>query len=156
MSALVAFVMTAMASLAPGGDHFVLASAIADEVEAAAPLFADDADRRRTAALVVAVAYRESTFRADAVGDRGRSVCAMQIYGGEAELLEDPARCVRRGLEMLRASVRIDRENPVAFYARGPRYTSDHARRISRDRMALARRAHDVAARVLAELEASP
>lgn len=33
-----------------------------------------------------------------------------------------------------------DPSAPVAFYARGPRWRGDEARRISRDRVALARR----------------
>lgn len=148
---LLAFVMTAMSYLAPGRDHFELASAISEEVEAAEPLFAHDEDRRRTAAIVVAVAYRESTFTADAVGDHGRSKCAMQIYGGPDDLLTDARKCVRVGLEMLRASSKIDRNNPVAFYARGNHFASDVAKRISRDRVALAERIRAETVAVLAK-----
>ncbi len=39
---------------------------------------------------------------------------------------------------MLRDSRRMDPKNPIAFYARGPKYKSEEAQRISRDRMALA------------------
>ncbi len=152
MTSLLAFVMTAMHVLAPGPDHFELATAIADEVEAAEPLFAHDEDRRRTAALVVAVAYRESTLRNDAVGDHGHSRCAMQIYDGGDELLADAHLCIRTGLAMLRISARMDRLNPVAFYARGPRFASEQAKRISRDRMVLAERVRSTASAVLAEV----
>ncbi len=64
----------------------------------------------------------------------------MQILNGSRELLTDPIACVAKGAVMLRESRRIDPSNPIAFYARGPRYESDEARRISRDRMAIAAR----------------
>jgi len=155
-SPLLAFVLTAMTSLAPGRDHFDLAQAITSEVEAGAPLFDRDEDRTRTASLVVAVAFRESTFRNDAIGDNNRSVCSMQIFGGSRDLLTDPAKCIRTGLAMLRTSVRIDRLNPIAFYARGPRFTSETAKRISRDRMALADRVRTATLRVLTAIAEVP
>lgn len=137
------FVLAAMATLAPGRDHEELGSAIAQVVESERPLFAKDTDRRRTAALVVAVAFRESTFVADAVGDNGRSFCALQIHsssGGSAALLKDPEACVRKGLEMLRTSLRLCPKSPIAWYARGPRGCEmPKAQRISRDRMAIAK-----------------
>lgn len=134
------FVLMAMGALAPDRDHSDLADAITTVVESERPLFASDEDHLRTASLMVAIAFRESSFRNDAVGDHGRSVCAFQIHGGSHELLEDPVACVKVAFRMLRESVHIDRENPVAFYCRGPRYQSDEARRLSRDRMRLARR----------------
>lgn len=138
------FVLAAMTTLVPGRDHAELGSAIAQVVESERPLFAKDADRRRTAALVVAVAFRESTFMVDAVGDDGKSFCALQIHrssGGSKELLTDPEACVRKGLEMLRISFRICPKSPIAWYASGPRgCTSPRAQRISRDRMAIAAR----------------
>ena len=148
---LLAFVMTAMAYLAPGRDHYELASAIAAELEEAAPLFANDDDRTKTAALIVAVAFRESTFRNDAVGDDGHSVCAFQIYDGPRTLLEDARACVRTGVGMLRVSARVDRLNPIAFYARGPRFATEQAKRISRDRVALAERVRTAATKALEE-----
>jgi hypothetical protein len=95
------------------------------------------------AALVTAIAFRESSFDNSAVGDSGRSFCAMQIHsssGGSQDLLENPEHCVSRGLAILRQSVRVDRAHPVAFYARGPRWQSDTAQRLSNDRVALAKR----------------
>jgi hypothetical protein len=138
------WVLAAMALLAPDRDHHELASAIASVVDAEPPLFRGDAERRRTAAVVVAVAFRESSFRLDAVGDHGRSFCAMQIHrssGGSAALLEDADACVRKGLSMLRASVRVCPSAPIAWYAEGPDgCSSARAQRISRDRMAIAHR----------------
>jgi len=136
------FVLAAMTQLAPGRDHAPLAEAIARVVDAEAPIFADDADRRRTAALLVAVAFRESTFHPDAVGDGGTSFCAFQIHrssGGTRQLLEEPATCAQMGFAMLRTSVRTCASHPVAWYASGPAgCTNARAQRISKDRMTLA------------------
>ena len=121
-------VLAWMLRLAPDRDHSQLAWAIATEAR-------DEAE----AALITAVAFRESSLRNDAVGDGGRSVCAMQILNGSRALLDDVNACVRRGAELLRASKRIDPSHPVAAYARGPRWRTAEAQRISSDRMNLAR-----------------
>jgi len=123
----------------PVARHGALATAITTVAIEDGALFADDLDLERTAALLVAVAFRESSLTASILGDGGRSVCAMQIHGGAKALNEDPVACIRAGHRMLKTSIRVDRANPVAFYARGPRYATEEARRISRDRMALAR-----------------
>lgn len=155
---LLAFTLAAAALLAPGRDHTVLSTAIASRVDAERPLFRADADKRKTAALLVAVAFRESSLRVDAVGDHGRSFCAFQIHqtsGGTKALLTDANACVAKAFTMLRESVRIDGAHPVAFYARGPGWRSDVARRLSRDRMALAARLlRDVAIATTAATEA--
>lgn len=140
---LLEFTLAAMLSLAPGRDHSRLGNAIAREVSRVDALFADDADRRRTASLVIAVAFRESSFIHDAVGDKGQSFCAMQIHrssGGTPELLEDTDACIRTAMTLLRTSIRVCRPHPIAWYASGPSgCTNERAQRISRDRMALAR-----------------
>ncbi len=126
---LFALVLGWMHGLAPGRDVDALAWAVAV-----------NSTSEMEAAVFTAVAFRESSLRNEVSGDGGHSVCAMQIYGGSKELLEDPIACVARGAQMLRESRRIDPKNPIAFYARGPRFESEEARRISRDRMALATR----------------
>jgi len=148
--ALLASVTVAMNRLAPKRDNRALAEAVAQVVAAEPPIFQDDADRKRTAALVVAVAYRESGLDAAALGDRDKagrphSFCAMQIHesaGGTHALTTDPKACVAKGLTMLRVSVRTDPSHPVAWYARGPRFRSSTAQRISNDRMWLARKVY--------------
>lgn len=117
-----------MLMLAPGHDHSALAWAVASQ--------AHDPEE---AALITAIAFRESSFRNDAVGDAGRSVCAMQIHGGDRALLDDPQACVRRGILMLRYSKLLDASHPVAAYARGSRWRSAEAQRISNDRVRLAK-----------------
>lgn len=155
MSVLLAWVTAATSLLAPAHPNDKLAEAIAARVEAEAPLFKDDVDRRRTSAFLVAIAFRESSLRAAAVGDhvagRPTSFCAFQIhlpFGAKTgdgwtgpELAEDPSKCVATAMRMLRDSVRMCPAHPLAFYASGPAGCENpRAQRISRDRLALAQR----------------
>lgn len=138
------WVLAAMLLLAPGRDHSALGAAIAKKVDASDPLFRGDASKVKTAALLVAVSYRESGFDARAVGDKGHSFCAFQIHdssGGSKVLLDDVDACVERGFSMLKTSLHLCPEHPVAWYARGPRGCGlVEGQRISRDRMAIAQR----------------
>lgn len=155
MSVLFAWVVAASSLLAPARQHDELASAIANRAEAEAPLFKGDEDRHRTAALLVAIAFRESSLRAAAVGDRvgGKptSFCAFQVslpWGNKTaegwtskDLLEDPEKCVAAAMRMLRVSMQVCPSAPLAWYAAGPTgCESPRAQRISRDRMAIAQR----------------
>ncbi len=126
---LFALVLVWMTTLAPGRDVNELAWAVAVNAES-----------EIDAAVLTAVAFRESSLRNDAVGDGGHAKCAMQIYDGPHALLVDPIACVARGARMLRESRRVDPAHPIAFYARGPRFKSVEAQRISNDRMYLATR----------------
>lgn len=141
---VLSFVLAASGMLAPARDHQSLAGAIASRVDAEPAFFADDADKKKTAALMVAVAFRESSLRANAVGDHGRSFCAYQVHetaGGTKALLEDVDACVAKGFALLAQSVRVCPKHPLAWYAEGPRgCESTRAQRISADRMALAKR----------------
>jgi hypothetical protein len=155
MSVLFTWVVAASSLLAPARQHDELARAIANRVEAEAPLFKDDEDRHRTAALLVAIAFRESSLRAAAVGDhvggKPTSFCAFQVHlpwGAKtadgwtgSDLLDDPEKCVAAAMRMLRVSVRVCPSSPIAWYAAGPAgCESPRAQRISRDRMAIAQR----------------
>lgn len=139
-------VLSWMDTLVPNADHRRLATATVTTVMTESPLYRGDESRIRTAALLTAIQFRESSFRPDAVGDNGRSFCSMQIHssiGGSPALLEDPERCIRVGLQFIRQSISIDRDHPLAFYARGPRFKSIEAQRLSNDRVAIARRLLD-------------
>lgn len=142
MFALYLSILAMMLHLSPSENpearHGQLAKAITLVATSEGPLFKDDTDLKKTTALLVAIAFRESSLTLNVVGDSGRSVCAMQIHNGPKSLLSDPVGCVREGYRILKESIRVDPTNPVAYYARGPRYTSEEARRISRDRMRLA------------------
>jgi hypothetical protein len=155
MSVLFTWVVTASTLLAPARQHDRLAEAIATRVEAEDPLFKGDDDRHRTAAFLVAIAFRESSLRADAVGDhvggKPTSFCAFQVHlpwshktsegWTGRDLIEDPDKCVTAALHMLRDSIRACPAYPLASYAEGPGgCESGRAQRISRDRMAIAQR----------------
>jgi hypothetical protein len=152
MSTLLTWVLAASSTLAPGRAHDALAEAIVARVEAEAPLFSGDEDRKKTAGLLVAMAFRESSLRANAVGDKvaGKptSFCAFQIHlpwgqktaegwSGD-ELLEDPQKCVATAMHMIRISMRVCHEHPLAWYAEGPQgCTSARGQRISKDRLSI-------------------
>ena len=114
-----------------------LARAIVDVVAERGPIFKGADGERRTVALLVAVAYRESTFKVDAVGDKGQSVCAFQILHGARSLLTDVRACTDAGYVQLAASVLACPAHPLAPYARGT-CESEEGRRISADRMRIA------------------
>lgn len=137
------FALAAMQLLAPNRDHAPLAAAIEARVALEPPLFRDDADKRRTTAYLVAVAFRESSLTVDIAGDHGRSFCAFQIHqsaGGTASLRTNVDACVAKGFDMLRTSMKICPAHPLAWYAEGGAgsCSSARAQRISRDRTALA------------------
>lgn len=139
------WILAAMLFLAPARDHSRLAGAINRVVASESPLFRDDADKRRTTAYLVAIAFRESSLKPDAVGDHGLSFCAFQIHrtnGGSKALTEDVDACVSKAFAMLRESARICPAHPLAWYAEGGVHacSSARAQRISRDRLALAAR----------------
>lgn len=92
-----------------------------DDTEA--PLYKGKTGRFRTAALIAAVASRESGFHKDVdfgtgkrgVGDHGSSFCMMQMHIGKgkteegwtgADLVSDRTKCFRAGLHAMRTSLK--------------------------------------------------
>lgn len=128
-------------------------NAIDKVVSVQKPFFVGDESKQRTAALILAVAFREGSLRVDVRGDKNKagkftSFCPMQInlpndaktsdgWNGE-DLVEDIEKCVTVGARMLRESIRMCPKHPVAFYAEGidiRACSSARAQRISNDRM---------------------
>ncbi len=144
---IIFFLLAAMASLAPGRDHGVNATAIATVLLAEPPLFKDDESKLRTAAFVVAVGFRESSLRNDAIGDHGNALCMFQLWAAPRTVLTDPELCARIALDRMRESIRAcGAGNELGLYAVGPKgCSSEHAKRISRDRMQVARKLAKVA-----------
>lgn len=155
MNALLTWILALCGVLAPGRDVDALASAMAARVDAEPPLFKNDPDKKKTAALLVAVAFREGSLRASVKGDKNKagkftSFCTFQVnvqpgqktpegWTGE-ELAEDPNKCVAVAMRMMRESMRMCPDHPIAFYAEGPgACESERAKRISYDRMWLAK-----------------
>jgi len=139
---LTVFLVAAMSHLAPGRDHRDVAVRMASVIAEERPLFHDDADRIRTASLVCAVAWRESSFRVDAIGDEGRAFGLYQLWHAPRQVLSDVELATRLAMQRLRESMRIGgSENPLGLYAAGPRHwDSPKARRISADRLHIAKR----------------
>ncbi len=114
-----------------------VATPIAQVVSDVRPLFAGPAGSERTAALVVAVAWRESKFDNRAVSETD-DYCLVQIHA-RPSLARDVTQCLRTGIWMLRESFRSCAAWPIATYAEGPRgCSSKRAKWISDDRMGLA------------------
>jgi len=107
--------------------------------------------------VLVAVALRESNFAPAAKGDfhggKATSFCAFQLHlpngsrtaegwSGE-DVSTDVTKCTQAALRRVRDSQRacsfLPKEERLAVYARG-RCDSDDGKRLSRDRMALAKR----------------
>ena len=154
------FVLALMTAAAPERDHTELGTAIAAGLETSAPFFTDDTSKEKSAALAVAVAFRESSLTNDILGDKGQSACAFQVHlPGKSrtsdgwtkdDLRADATKCVTVAFRMLRQSIRVDPKHPVAHYARGPRWKTIEAQRLSNDRVWLARRLHAAATAALA------
>ena len=116
---------------APWADTYEsTAESIATVVESEAPLFAGDKGREMTAALLVSVAWFESTFKPTAIGDSGRSFGLFQIQKGNLSsgvtseiLMKDPQIGVREALRLLRKSMQTCTQKKVderlALYVSG-------------------------------------
>lgn len=97
------------------------ASAIDKAVQEQPPLFEGDPDgRAKTAAILVALAWAESTFKPNATGRGG--VRGLFQVGGHGDM-SDPVKASRVALELVRESFRVCKARPVgerlAVYAAG-------------------------------------
>ena len=139
---LVEFIILSALSLAPGRDHTQFAGILANSLASEEPLVKGDPDKLRSAALLIAIAFRESSFRLDAKSATN-DFCFYQIHN-RPELASDPVTCTRVAIRMLRESIRMCKSHPVAFFASGPGACSNaRAQRISNDRVRLAGRIYD-------------
>lgn len=105
--------MQAMLSLSSAAPY-ELAEAISEAAEQR-PILDDDG--RRTAALLVSVAWHESQFSNMRVGDSGHSCSAFQIWSSSSQcraLQADVALAARTARDMLAASMHSCRRLPVA------------------------------------------
>ena len=136
-----AMMNTAVPSAEPLLRHGELATAIASECEVD-PL--GDGDLVGCIADTVALGTFESSLDNHAIGDSGHSVGAFQVYDGDRRLLEDVVLSVRTAHRMMKQSRRVDPRHRFAFYARGPRFRGDEARKLSDHRAALSDRLRKV------------
>lgn len=134
--------MLVLQPTAPWSDTYeATARAIDQAVQEQPSLFTEDAaGREKTAAVLVALAWFESTFKPNAVGGGGRVRGLFQI-GGHGDL-SDPLAASRLALTLLRESFRLCSARPVderlANYAAGGtscRNMSPETLKKSRDRV---------------------
>lgn len=148
---LLAWSLAAGLHLSQGRDVTAVVTAIHNRAVQEAPLFPNDANKKKTMAFALAVAFREGSLRehiqGDKVGSKFTSFCTFQVnlpneaktqegWTGE-EVDADINKCVTVGFRMLRTSIAKCPKFPVAFYARGPRWESKEAQNISTDRQNL-------------------
>lgn len=120
-----------------------MADAIAT-VSEEAPLWPGEEGPRRTAAVLVALAFAESRFDPDAIGDHGQSHGAFQISLAHAPKgeLHDPLTAARHARRLLAQSFRICADRPLgermAWYAAGGPSCSPKGYAASRYRMSMA------------------
>lgn len=138
MQYLIIIIATLVALFAPRRDFPLFITTLATVTNTEAPLFQNDESKVKTAAFMVAVGFRESTFDIHAVSKTG-DYCWFQI-NGRKDLAEKPEECVRTAFTMMRESFRMCPDFPLAFYAEGPGgCKSERAQRISVDRLNLAK-----------------
>jgi hypothetical protein len=128
-----AAVLAMMHHLQPRANHDKLARITAAALIAEPAIFADDDTRLRSAALVVAVMFRESSFRD--VTSATNDFCFLQLHA-RPDLLGHPAACVHAGITALRASLAGPCHSLAGYVGGGchnPRTV-----RLSDDRLALA------------------
>lgn len=124
MDPLTAWTLAAMVKLqpeAPWRGTYDETAQVISRVAADSPLFTGDDGPRKTAALLVSVAWFESTFKPDALGDKGKSVCLFQIHESNHkslgvtrdELLTNRETCVRTGRKLMQISFGVCRDRPV-------------------------------------------
>jgi hypothetical protein len=118
-------VLIMMAAIAPDAENTHDARAIADEI---ARVSVDTHE----AAIMVVVAWRESAFRAGAVGDGGLARCAYQLHNAPRSVLTDLRECTELAAERIRASEVACPSAPLAAFASG---TCERGRKLSAWRM---------------------
>lgn len=146
--------MIGLQPLAPWRESYPeTASAIA-RASRTFPAFEGANGAKRTAALLVSLAWFESRFDPQAHGDHGQSLGLFQIsrvHAKSVELLE-PNYAPYHALSLIRRSFEVCRSKPVderlAWYAAGGDGCSDAGIRKSAHRMALARRLYEGGAHV--------
>ena len=127
MTPLAAWVLAAMHALADGTPVDVdesWAPVIATVAEEA-PVYPGAQGPKRTAALLVAVAWAESKFDQEAKGDGGKACTAWQVHAGNrcSTLVSDVTEAAREARERMRYSLRTCRLRPhhqkLAAYCSG-------------------------------------
>lgn len=141
MIAWVLALMVLLAPRAPWRASYETTAAGMVEGAIAVPVFSGPRAIERTLALDVAVAFFESTFRVDAVGDHGAAKSLYQVHGA----MPEDARAAtveanRLMLQSFRACRGLPLEERLAWYASGGAdgCSNEAGRQASRHRVGLA------------------
>lgn len=131
-TSLAAFALGLMVTLQPDvpaklRDSYPETAAAIARAADTTPLFDGEHGKEETAALLVGVAFHESHFVRDAVGDHGRSFGLFQSQpptaGVSRDNLLDPNEAATAALQLLQQSMRVCRSRPLedrlAWYAGG-------------------------------------
>ena len=139
-------IMNALAPATPWAFQYgEIAEAIADASNQD-PLFPGEDGARKTAAVLLALAYHESRFQPNVVGDNGASFGLFQIQPPtakvEAHLLTLPRNAAFIAIGLIRTSFRVcaqdEMKNRLAWYAAGGLGCREQGKRKSAIRMGLA------------------
>jgi hypothetical protein len=123
LTAWILSLMIALQPTAPWSDTYAATARAIDQVVQEQPsLFTDDLEgRQKTAAVLVSIAWFESTFKPNAVGGGGRFRGLYQV-GGRGDQ-SDPVVASRIALTLVRESFRLCAARPaeerLAYYAAG-------------------------------------
>jgi hypothetical protein len=102
---LLHWVLSAMSFLVPNVEHYDLGNAISTTVHEKGCLFQGERCEQRTAALLTAVAFRESRFEMSALGKAGDS-CAFQLVAAPKAVRKDVKLCTSIAYDRLAASLK--------------------------------------------------
>jgi hypothetical protein len=110
------------------------------------PLFAGEDGRHKTAAVLIALAYHESRFQPNVVGDSGHSFGLFQIQPPtakvDASLLLLPRNAAYIAIDLIRTSFSVCRSQPqqekLSWFAAGGNGCKIEGRKASKIRMSLA------------------
>jgi hypothetical protein len=114
-----------------------------------APLFKGETGPQKTAAVLTALAWHESRFDVNAVGDHGQARGLYQVHPTtvpdvEEDMLNEALPASRTARELIRQSQRIcrgyDIQEQLGWYAAGSNGCQEAGRKKSRVRMNLAMR----------------
>lgn len=145
------WVLAAMMRLQPNAPWVATYSETAEAIAKASsedPLFAGDAGPKKTAAVLVALAYFESNFNPNAIGDQGKSFGLFQIQPPtakiDASLLQLPRNAAYVAIDLIRTSFSVCKDQPfaekLAWYAAGSSKCLDAGKKPSEHRLLLAQR----------------
>jgi hypothetical protein len=109
-------------ALSPAAPHTFHAGEVMSEIASVVgssqrtPVFAT---KEQDAAAMLVIAWNESSFKKDAVGDHGTALCAYQLHFAPRAVLNNLHLCTSIAYERMRWSFSVCRAAPFAQYVGG-------------------------------------